>query len=455
LLQLDLAGVAHAVGGQLVGAGDAPVRGVITDSRAARPSDLFIALDGARTDGHKFLRQVQQSGAAGALVMPDRGERPAGLPCIVVEDTMQALADLARFHLGRLQASVIGVTGTVGKTTAKDFLFQVLGGALEHVHAAPASYNSECGLPLAILGAPLDSRILVLEYGINAPGEMERLLRIARPHRSWITALTPVHLEGMGDLATIVQEKMRLAAATRARGSIWMSPAVAAESEGMQTQWRARRVVVETPTLLHSEPGAFELDLATLGAVKVPLLAVHEAELAAIAVHAALELGVAPTALKQRLQKLQRPEGRLSLHQFDGITVIDDAYNASPDAAFAALEVLRQWPQAGRRIAVLGTMHEMGEAAEYWHRLIGQRLAASGVDALFAVGSGGAWIAQGAREFNIPAWVADDVEAVATLLGPRLQADDVILLKASRAEGLEKILPELRQAAGAVKERQR
>jgi UDP-N-acetylmuramoyl-tripeptide--D-alanyl-D-alanine ligase len=455
LLQLDLAGVAHAVGGQLVGAGDAPVRGVVTDSRAARPSDLFIALDGARTDGHKFLRQVQQSGAAGALVMPDRGERPAGLPCIVVEDTMQALADLARFHLGRLQATVIGITGTVGKTTAKDFLYQVLGGALELVHAAPASYNSECGLPLAILGAPLDTRILILEYGVNAPGEMQRLLRIARPHRSWITALTPVHLEGMGDLSTIVQEKMRLAAATRAQGSVWMPSTVAQESEDLQHQWQARRVVLEAPKLLGTVPGAFELDLPTLGVVEVPLLAVHEAELAAVAAHAALELGVAPDPLKQRLQKLQRPEGRLSLHHFAGVTVLDDAYNASPDAVFAALQVLRRWPEARRRIAVLGTMHEMGEAAEYWHKLIGQKLAACGVDALFAVGAGGAWIAQSARESGISAWVADDVEAVATLLGPRIQSGDVILLKASRVEGLEKILPDLSRAASTVTERQK
>ena len=450
MLGLDLARVASAVGGELVGDGEAPIRGVVTDSRQARPGDLFVALDGARTDGHRFLRDVQAAGASGALVMPDRGDRPEGFPCVVVPDTLAALAALARHHLGRLQAKVVGITGTVGKTTAKDMFAQVLGGPAARVHAAPASYNSECGLPLAILAAPQESRVLVLEFGINAPGEMARLLNIAKPQLACVTALTPVHLEGMGSLETIVREKLLLAAAAPPDGVVWM-PDDTARLVPASTRWPARLLRVgfgPGAVQIHDRrPGAFRVTLPRLGELTLPVYADHEVLLAAIAVELGFELGEDAQDLRERVQELRRPEGRLTAHALGSVTVLDDAYNASPAAARAALEVLKQWPQAGRRIAVLGTMHELGAEAERWHRELGRQAAEAGVDQLFGVGAGGAWIAAEAREAGIDASVADDAEAVASLLAPSLRSDDVVLLKASRAEGLERMLPRLGAAA--------
>ncbi|MAW59613.1 MAG: hypothetical protein CMJ94_02115 [Planctomycetes bacterium] len=453
MLGLDLARVAAAVGGTLVGDGEAPIRSVVTDSRQARPGDLFVALDGARTDGHRFLREVQAAGASGALVMPDRGDRPEGFPCVVVPDTLAALAALARHHLGRLPAKVVGITGTVGKTTAKDMFAQVLGGPAAQVHAAPASYNSECGLPLAILAAPLDSRVLVLEYGVNAPGEMARLLAIAKPHFACVTALTPVHLEGMGSLETIVREKLLLAAAAPPDGVVWM-PEDAARLVPAGSSWPARLAAVgfgpDAVRIIQRRPGAYRVALPRLGELTLPVYADHEVLLAAIAAAVGFEFGEDPQALRDRLMGLRRPEGRLSAHRLGPMTVLDDAYNASPAAAAAALEVLRNWPDAGRRIAVLGTMHELGVEAERWHRELGRQAAAAGVDLLLGVGAGGAWIAAEAREAGIDAAVADDAEAVCSLLAPRLQPADVVLLKASRAEGLERMLPRLREAARAL-----
>lgn len=456
MLGLDLARVASAVGGELVGNGDAPIRGVVTDSRQARPGDLFVALDGARTDGHRFLRDVQAAGASGALVMPDRGDRPEGFPCVVVPDTLAALATLARHHLGRLNARVVGVTGTVGKTTAKDMLAQVLGGPAQSIHAAPASYNSECGLPLAILAAPASSRVLVLEYGVNAPGEMSRLLDIARPHHACITALTPVHLEGMGNLATIVEEKLKLAATVPPDGVVWL-PEQAAQLIPTGSRWPGRTVRLafgphrDGLQILSRRPGAYRVILPRLGELNLPVYADHEVLLAAMAVAVGFELGESADALRERLLELRRPEGRLTVHRVGPVTLLDDAYNASPAAAEAALGVLQHWPDTGRRIAVLGTMHELGADSEHWHRELGRQAAAAGVDLLFGVGSGGAWVAAEASAAGVEASVADDAEAVSSLLAPILRPADVVLLKASRGEGLERMLPRLRSSAKALR----
>jgi UDP-N-acetylmuramoyl-tripeptide--D-alanyl-D-alanine ligase len=455
LLGLDLARVASAVGGELIGNGDAPIRGVVTDSRRARPGDLFVALEGARTDGHRYLRDVQAAGASGALVMPDRGDRPEGFPCVVVPDTLAALAALARHHLGRLNARVVGVTGTVGKTTAKDMLAQVLGGPAHAIHAAPASYNSECGLPLAILAAPPSSRVLVLEYGVNAPGEMARLLDIAKPHHACITALTPVHLEGMGELATIVTEKLKLAATVPPDGVVWL-PEEAARLIPAGNRWPGRTVRLafgphrDGLQILSRRPGAYRVVLPRLGELSLPIYADHEVLLAAMAAAVGFELGESADALRERLLELRRPEGRLTVHRVGPVIVLDDAYNASPAAAEAALGVLNQWPNAGRRIAVLGTMHELGVESERWHRELGRQAVAAGVDLLFGVGSGGVWVAAEARAAGVETSVADDAEAVASLLAPVLRPADVILLKASRAERLERMLPRLRSSAKAL-----
>ncbi|MBC8404471.1 MAG: UDP-N-acetylmuramoyl-tripeptide--D-alanyl-D-alanine ligase [Planctomycetes bacterium] len=449
VLQLDLSGVAHAIGGHLVGDGCGVVQRVITDSRIVGAGDLFVALDGARTDGHQYLQQVMDAGAVGALVMPDRCPRPAGLPCVVVTDTLQALGALARFHLGRLTANVIGITGTVGKTTAKDMLAHLLGGPQADVHAAPASYNSECGLPLAILAAPLRSRLLVLEYGVNAPGEMRRLLEIAQPQCAWITALTAVHLEGMGCLQTIIDEKLLLAAATRGGGVVYMPKSVAELAQSQLSQWQAAADVIAAPASKLLQPGRFELDIPGLGKCALDLEAAHEAQQVSIACHAALKLGVKPTDLRARVQSLPRPRGRLTRHQFGTVTVLDDAYNASPAAVSAALTVLAQQP-GGRRVAVLGTMHEMGNTAESYHRALGIEAAEAGIERLIGVGVGGAWMVESAGRAGLDSQHAPTTADAAKLLREGLQANDQILLKASRAEQLETLLPDVEQAASAL-----
>ncbi len=452
MLGLTVSQIAQRIGGALRGGGEGEVRGVKTDSRELRPGDLFVALSGARTDGHRFLDQAFQAGAAAAVVQADRGERPLGFPVIAVEDPLAALGELARFHLGRLGCPVVGITGSVGKTSAKDILGQLLGGPQARVHIAPASYNSEVGLPLAVLAAPLGTERMVLEYGINAPGEMDRLLGVARPRHAWLTAFAPVHLEGMHDLATIVREKSRLADAVQEMGGVWCPPAALALAAAHGCAWptRARTAGIGDGTdgrVLDARPGRFHVELPGLGALRLPVVAPHEAELCPVAAAIALDLGVPADALRARLEGLRRPKGRLSVHDFGGVEVIDDSYNSSPAALAAALAVLAGWPGAARRIAVLGTMHELGEDAEAIHRVCGAE-AAPHCDVLLGVGRGGAWIAEGARAAGAAEvhTAADLAEAMGALPG-LLEPYTAVLLKASRAEALERLLPAIDRGA--------
>lgn len=447
MLGLTVREVAQALGAACPGDGAQVVRRVVIDSRAVAPGDLFVALVGARTDGHAHLRQAVEKGAVAALVMPDRGERPATLPALVVADTLQALAVLARFHLARLQAKVLGITGSVGKTTAKDFLFQTLGGSTNRVFAAPASYNSEVGLPLAILAAPLDTRILVLEYGINAPGEMEVLLGIARPDHAWITAVGASHLEGLGDVECVAREKCLLGAAVGEQGTVWLEAGLADRLDPHTKTWQAR--VIRCAPVDHAEievraqvPGRWHLQHPQWGTLRLGLHAQHEVVTALMAARIAMSLGTPAEALPERLQSLTPPQGRMTVELRGGLWILDDAYNANPLSMRAALEVLGAWPEAQRRIAVLGSMKELGADAEALHRAVGDEVVTAGCDLLVGVGSGGAWIAEGV-DGRVPCRVVDDAEGAAAILRRSLEEGDALLLKASRSEALERILEHL------------
>ncbi len=458
MLGLTVADVARLLGAPPPVDGARPLRSVVADSRSAGPGDLFVALTGARTDGHAHLEELAARGAVAALVRPGCGARPRDLAAIEVEDPLLALGVLARAHLQRLRPRVFGITGTVGKTTAKDFLAQLLGGVGGAVHAAPASFNSEIGLPLSVLGAPLGTRKLVLEYGINAPGEMERLLAIASPDEAWITAVSPVHLAGMGSLATIAHEKSLLAAAVPEAGRIWLEPAWSEVLRVEAARWQAP--IFPLPGLEETgiqvrdtEPLAWRLDHPRWGTLCLPLVAPHEVALALGAAEIAAAQGVEPESLRARLAVLQRPTGRLGVHRYGALTLLDDSYNASPLSMEAALRTLSLWPRARRRVAVLGTMNELGAEAESLHRALGAHAARLQLDALACVGRGGGWIADAARSAGGVAQAFPDAESAATALAATLHVGDVVLLKASRGERLDRLIEPLARAATQLSER--
>ena len=444
MLGLRLVQVASAMDAIAQGDPDLELARVVVDSRQVRPGDLFVALRGDRTDGHLHLEDAMAAGAVAAVVLPDGAPRPQGMAYLVVPDPLEALAALARFHLGRLQAKVIGITGSVGKTTAKDFLLQLMGGASCAVHAAPASYNSEIGLPLAVLSAPLGTRTLILEYGINAPGEMAALLRIARPDQAWITAIAAAHLEGLQDLRQVAAEKSQLGAAVPEVGKVWLDSATDTLVGEHAKAWCALKRIEDPLSLARIEGLALEGEQVNLhhrrwGRMSLPLVARHQVALALTAARIAQEAGVDGGILRQRLSRLKSPPGRLTIVHRAGRVFIHDAYNANPASLRAALALLGDWPRASRRIAVVGTMAELGPTSELLHRQAGHFAAGQGIDHLIGIGGGGGWIAdaaaRGMRTTSVP-----DLKAAEALLGKELQAGDVILLKASRTAGLERLL---------------
>jgi len=402
--------------------------GVQIDSRKVQPGDLFFALPGTLSDGHQFLTHAQEAGAVAAVVQKGftlPHDLPNTFPLWIVEDSLQALESLSRGWLKHLSPTVIGITGSLGKTTAKEFLAHFLRADGARVSASPASYNSETGLPLSILSAQFPCDFLVLEFGVNAIGEMEDRLQVCQPEHAWLTTVSPVHLEGMHSVEEIYAEKKQLLAA--------------ASGHTLEEQAIFQNGVAQ---VLNSESGAWRINVHPVGELFIPVLAQHEAELVASAVYLAHALGISGTALQERTTSLPSLRGRLELHMLDQITVLDDAYNASPAAMKAAFLTLQSLPQTGRRVAVLGEMHELGASSQALHEQVGEDLFDLGIPLLFALGTAGQWMAEAFEARGGTAFRADSILSLQALLHEELQSQDVVLLKASRAERLEQLLPQ-------------
>jgi UDP-N-acetylmuramoyl-tripeptide--D-alanyl-D-alanine ligase len=412
----------------------AAVQGVTIDTRLLKAGQIFFALDGKQCDGHDFLDQARRAGAVAAVVRKDHPALSAGNGAdfyLTVEDPLQALGALAKKWLQSFSPIVIGITGSVGKTTAKDYLNHLLGGNAAQVFAAPASYNSETGLPLAILQAPASSQILVLEYGVNEPGEMDQRLRVVHPTHAWLTAISPAHLEGMKTLAVVRTEKEKLLEAATEK-------CLREEelfSQGL-AQWQSKI------------PGQWSVHLAKVGNLTLPVLAVHEASLATSAAWFAQLLGVKPALIQERMAQLEPAPGRLNLHHWGSWHILDDSYNASPAAMHSAFEVLVNLPGSQRKVGVLGTMHEMGHEKEQYHREVGAEFFEAGGDVLIGIGKGGKWMAEAFSSCGGLVGVFPDWQAAGDWLKQELLPHDAILLKASRKERLERLLPLFRLWAG-------
>ena len=456
MIPLTLAEVAEAVVGALADVPDPAARvtgDVELDSRRIRPGGLFVALAGERVDGHEHAAGAVAAGAVGVLAA-----RPVGVPAVVVPDVPAGLAALATAVLARLpEVTVVGVTGSSGKTSTKDLLAQLLA-VLGPTVAPPGSFNNELGHPYTVLRATGQTRYLVLEKSSRGLGHIARLTRVARPRIGVVLNVGSAHLGEFGSRDVVALAKGELVEALPAAedGGVAVlnadDPLVAA----MAARTTARVVTVgEAPEadvravdVRVDEQGRAGYELVA-GGVSVPVrLAVHGAHqvgntLAAAAV--SLELGMALPAVAEALA-VARPLSRWRMEvteRADGVLLVNDAYNANPESMAAALRALRTMARGRRSWAVLGPMAELGEAAADEHRRIGALAAELGVDRLVVVGPDAAGIHQAAgRE---PGWAGKtvhvpDVAAAVALLRAELLPEDVVLVKASRSAGLERVV---------------
>lgn len=449
---------------------------VVIDSRAATPGSLFVALPGEHVDGHAFVADAAKRGARAALVRRSQAaelalDRPialvepgsgAGLAdatadtllLITVEDSLAALQRLAAYHRGLFAPTVIGITGSVGKTSTKEVAAAVLGRRYRTLKN-PRSYNNEATLPIALLQLAAHHDVAVLEMGTFGPGEITLLAQIARPAIGIVTNVGPSHLERMGSLDVIAQAKSELVQALPTDGYAILN-ADDARVRAMAEVTRAR------PFFYGLDPAADlwadEIESRGLDgisfrahyggdsvALKLPLLGRHSVHTALAAAALGLLLGLGWDAIIEGLRDERAQLRLLAVPGARGATLIDDTYNASPPSSLAALNLLAELD--GRRIVVLGDMLELGSYEEEGHRLVGRRVAEV-ADLLIVVGRRAAWIADEAAAVGLPRERiirAGSNEDVIALLHERLEPRTYVLVKGSRGAAMEGIVAALQR----------
>jgi UDP-N-acetylmuramoyl-tripeptide--D-alanyl-D-alanine ligase len=445
-------------GGTLLARSERPILGGAVDSREVGPGNLFVALPGERTDGHRFVGAALAAGAAGVLVArsPD-GVDVADVDATVVrvDDPLRALQAVATAWRARFDPLVVGITGSIAKTSTKEAVATVLGAAMPTLRNE-GNLNNEIGLPLTVLRLRSQHRAAVLEMGMYVGGEIRDLAAIGRPEMGIVTAVQPVHLSRIGTIEAVEQAKgelvealpddgvailnaddervRRMAARTRARVRTYGF----AEDADVRADEVASRGADGMSFQLLADGAALVVTIPTLGR-----LAVHNALAAAAA---GLAAGLSPEAVGAALASGWSAPHRGQLVRAGGITIVDDSYNASPASVAAALELLSGLD--GRRIAVLGEMLELGGEHESGHRETGETAAAV-VDGLVVVGDGASAIADGALAAGMPpssvVRVPDREAARQHLIGT-LEPGDLVLVKASRGIALDLLVDELAAA---------
>ncbi|HEU4641375.1 MAG TPA: UDP-N-acetylmuramoyl-tripeptide--D-alanyl-D-alanine ligase [Gemmatimonadaceae bacterium] len=421
--------------------GTAPLAGISTDTRAIAAGDCFVALAGERFDAHDFLPDAVAKGAA-ALVL-SRPERGAGLgvPVYGVDDTLAALGALARHRRRAWGKPVIGIGGSNGKTTTKELVRGALASVLE-VHATTGNLNNLVGVPLTLLALPDEAEVAVVEMGVNVPGEMARLRAIAEPDVAVVTCIAEEHLEGLGSLEGVMREESLIFDGASVAVTPAGQPEVAAAATG-----RARRVVraglddgevrATRWELAADGLGRIELDGVT---VRPPVRGAHNLRNAMLAIAVARECGVADADAARGIAAMTLPSMRLAWGSLGAATLINDAYNASPASMRAAIDLLAGMDRGRQRVAVLGTMRELGAHAARLHDELARHVLAAPVDVIAAVGEMGDAL-RGAGAGDPRVLVAPDIDELWPLLRPRLADDGIILLKASRGVRLERLVP--------------
>ena len=453
-MRMSAAELARVVDGTVEGDRDVTILGAEVDSRRLRENDIFVALPGARCDGHEFVPEALKT-AAGALVRSDV-ELPSpldGRVLVRVADPLTAYHELARRVCQERQWKVVAITGSVGKTTTKDFLAHLLAD-YRKIGASTGNRNSTLGLPAEVLSQDAEIEIFVAEAGMSSPGELAILGEILRPEILIYTLIAPVHTEFFPDLEAIVRAKAELIPWLDSDGTLVIN-AADPNQERFPSETGARVLRfggIDSDAKLEDVE-----DLGLLGtrfrlvlpdgeaAVSLALPGRHQAEnlLAAAAGATALGLGVAEIAAAVPTLRPAEHRGRV-LTIADDISLVDDSYNASPVAMRRLLELLAQAP--GRRVAVLGEMYELGELAAEAHRRVGEEAAAS-CDLLVAVGGAdAAHLVGGARSTGFAEdciHLVEDAREAADLLNRLLHAGDVVLVKGSRGVGLDRTVADL------------
>jgi UDP-N-acetylmuramoyl-tripeptide--D-alanyl-D-alanine ligase len=453
-----LADVLKATGGRLLqGEEKTSFRGISTDSRTVAEGELFIALKGERFDGHHFAIEALKKRAGGVIIEEDKvrdirwnGYRPSAV--IAVKDSLHALGDIARERRRKFGTPVVALTGSNGKTTTKEMISACLETTFP-ILKTKGNLNNLIGLPLTLLNLTEKERIVVLEMGMNVPGEIRRLAEIAEPDVGLITNIERVHLEGMGSLERVREEKGELFRRMRQDGTILVNqddPRVidlASEFRGQKITFgtdHPAEVMAKEIRLQGVAGTSFTLMMEGVTMeIVLPFMGKHFVPNALSAIAAASLFGIELEKVKEALEHLSPSPMRMEvLRSKEGVTLINDAYNANPRSMELALEILSEMKGKGRAIAVLGDMLELGEYSVEAHQLIGKRVGELSIDFLLALGEEAPVLVESAMRYGLDSEKARIVEShteAISILKKMVRDGDWILVKGSRRMGMEKI----------------
>lgn len=437
---------------------DTMITGVVTDSRKISPDCLFVPLSGDKFDGHHYAAAALAAGAGATLWQRDKGPAPEG-GVIIVEDTLVALQKLSSAYLSEIAPKVVAVTGSNGKTTTKDIIMSLLEGQFR-VHKTEGNFNNHIGLPLTVLSMPEDTEIAVLEMGMSSRGEIALLASLASPDVAVITNVGESHLLQLGSRKEIARAKLEIAEGLKPGGLLIyngdepllaevMQESTFKAPEGMKTfrfGLNADNDDYPTGMMSHSDSMTFTTSLLKEHAFTLPLPGQHNVVNALAALAVVRHFGVTEQNVENGLSKLKLTGMRIEvIRTASGLTLLNDAYNASPTSMKAAIDVLQSMKCSGNKIAVLGDMLELGPEEVQFHQEIGLYLDPAETDLIFTFGPLSFNIAKAAEDrFGTERVFAftDKAELTATLIG-RCSSKDIVLFKGSRGMRLEEVLQSL------------
>jgi UDP-N-acetylmuramoyl-tripeptide--D-alanyl-D-alanine ligase len=451
---LPISQVAKFAGGSLSsGDGSVVIDKIRTDSRTIKRGELFVALRGENFDGHNFVEAVAKAGAVGAIVEADwEGAVPETFALIRAGNTLRAYQELAANYRRSVSLKVVAITGSNGKTSTKDFTAAVLARRFQ-VTKTEGNFNNHVGLPRTILEATSRDEVAVWEIGMNHPGEVAALARLAMPDVAIITNIGVAHIEFMGSREAIATEKGALAEAVGAQGTVILNAddsftgSIAARARAKVLLAGTTAGTIRASEISQSESGTdfTILEGAHRCRAQLPVPGLHMVQNALLAIAAGRVFGLSLEDCAAGLIAAPLTKARLQIKEIQGVHFLDDSYNANPDSMKAALHTLVELDVDGKRIAVLGEMRELGSESEHGHREVGETAAALKLDHLITIGNMAATIAQAAEHAGLEKSVAvqSTLEA-AELLSEIAAPGDLVLIKGSRAARTEEVIEQFR-----------
>lgn len=448
--------VAAAVGGTLSGSADVPFKGVCTDSRQIQKGQLFVAIKGPRFDGHEFISDVIERGAAGVVISKNAQHK---VPTIVLNDTITGLGDLAKWWRLKFDVPVVAITGSNGKTTTKEMLSCILSSRGE-ILKTEGNFNNLIGLPITVFGWSEKHWAAVLEMGMNAPGEIARLAEIARPKVGIITTVTAAHLEKLKTVDAVAQAKGELFE-KMGRDTIAIVNDEDPRIRKLGANFKGRVISFgmqnsSTVRFLHMEKIGWDdvrLRISVDGEeikMSLPVPGIHNVMNAMSAIGAAYALGLNPKEAAARLMEFKSVGMRLERVQLgNGVSLVNDTYNANPGSWEAALKTVSVLKRAGRLIGVLGEMLELGLQTAALHQRAGELAAENGIEELFVWGEHASDVSAGARNKGLKnIHVFDDRKSLAKELGSCAKAGDIVLVKGSRGSKMDEVVDYMKDMFG-------